>query len=154
MLKLLPISIFLCFGILGCKDVKPNDITGTWIVKNESRHRFLSEVQQKAAAKIILDANGTFIALEIPEDLLYGPPQTSDGIVTGNGIWKILLLEGKQQVQLNFESITVGQRGVVPYGTQLNVSRGWSTINLFYFQGDPDEGKRIEFEELGTYMKV
>jgi hypothetical protein len=81
----------------------------------------------------------------VPEDLLYAQPQAGNGLVTGNGVWKLFLREGSQQVQLNFEKIAAGQHSMLPYGTQLNVSRGWSAITLFYFQGDPDQGRRIEF---------
>lgn len=145
MLRILPIAMLLCFG-LGCRIVKPSEITGTWVIKDESRQRFLSASQQKAVAKIVLDADGTFLASEIPEGLLYGPPQAGVGLVTGNGVWKLLSREGKQQVQLDFDTITTGQRGAVPYGTQLDVLRGRSAVSLFYFQGgDADQGRRIEF---------
>jgi hypothetical protein len=147
-LKFFPIAMILCLSLLGCEVAQPNDITGTWVVKDESRNRFLSAAQQKAVAKIVLEANGTFVASEIPEDLLYGGPQAGNGLVTGNGVWKLSSREGKQQVQLDFEMIAVGQRGKVPYGAQLNISKGWSALYLFYFQGgDADQGRRIEFEK-------
>ena len=112
-----------------------------------SRQRLLPAAQQKAAAKIVLDANGTFTAVEVPEDLLYGPPEVADRLVTGNGDWKLVSREGRQQVQLEFNTIREGQRGNLPYGTMLNVSQGWSATTLFYFQGgDADQGRRIEFE--------
>ena len=146
MLRFLPI-LTVCFGLLACKDAQTGDFVGTWVVTGESRHRFLSTEQQKAAATIVLAANGTFVATEVPEDLLYGPPQAGNGIVTGNGDWKLLSREDRQQIQLNFEKIAAGQRSVLPYGTQLNVSKGWSVVTLFYFQGDADQGRRIEFEK-------
>jgi hypothetical protein len=116
-----------------------------WVVSAESRQRFLSAAQQKASAKIVLDANGSFVASEVPEDLLYGSPEAGAGFVTGSGVWKLLSREGRQQVQLEFRVITVGQRGNVPYGAQLDVSGGWSPKGLSYFQGDPDQVRRIEF---------
>jgi hypothetical protein len=148
MLRFLPIAMLLCFGLLGCKSAKPSDITGTWVVTDQSRQRFLPVAQQKATARIVLDANGTFVASEIPEDLLYGPPEVSDRLVTGNGVWKLVSRDGRKQVQLQFNAILAGQRGNVPYSTMLNISRGWSETNLFYFQGgDADQGRRIEFEK-------
>jgi hypothetical protein len=133
---------------MGCSSAKPSEVTGTWVVTDKSRHRFLPAAQQKAAAKIVLDANGTFVSSEIPEDLLYGPPEAGTQLVTGSGDWKLVSREGKQQVQLTFETIAQGQRGAVPHGTQLNVSKGWSAVSLFYFQGgDADQGRKIEFEK-------
>lgn len=147
MLKSLLLAMLLCFSLLGCSVARPGDLSGTWVVTDQSRHRFLSAAQQKAAAKITLNGDGTFIASEIPEDLLYEAPDASKGLVTGKGVWKLLSREGRQQAQLDFETISVGQRGGVPYGTQLNVSKGWSAVRLFYFQGgDADLGRKIEFE--------
>jgi hypothetical protein len=94
-----------------------------------------------------LDGNGSFSASEVPDDLLYGPPAAADGLVTGGGTWKLVSREGKQQVQLDFSAIAIGRRGGVPYETYLDISKGWSATSLFYFQGDPDEGLRIEFEQ-------
>jgi hypothetical protein len=141
--------MLLCLGLLGCKSAKPTDITGTWVVTDQSRQRFLPASQRSAAAKIALNANGTFVASELPEDLLYGPPEVADKLVTGSGVWKLVSREGRQQVQLQFNTITVGQRGNLPYGTMLNVSAGLgSTVSLYYFQGgDADQGRRVTFEK-------
>jgi len=143
-------AVAMLFGLvlLGCAADNSSELAGAWIVKDESRHRFLSNAQQKGAAKITLNADGTFAAAEIPEDLLYGPPEAADGIVTGSRTWKLLSRGGWQQVQVNFELITMGQRADLPYGTQLSVSNGWSSVPLFYFQGgDADQGRKIEFEK-------
>jgi len=148
MLRFLPSIVLVGFGLLGCNNAKPIDITGTWAVTDQSRQRFLPASQRGAAAKIVLDSNGTFVASELPEDLLYGPPEVNERLVTGSGFWKLVSNEGRQQVQLQFNAITAGQRGNVPYGTQLHVStRLGSTVGLYYFQGgDADQGRRIAFE--------
>jgi hypothetical protein len=146
-MKFLLVAMFCCLALPGCAAVSSSDLTGVWIIKDESRHGFLSAAQQKGAAKITLETNGTFVATEIPEDLLYGPPAVADGTVTGSGNWKLLPGDGRQQVQLNFNQITAGQRGDVPYGTRLNISNGWSSMTLFYFQGgDADRGRKIALE--------
>jgi hypothetical protein len=131
---------------MGCKTVRSGDVTGRWVVTDQSREHLLPATQRKAAAEIDLNPNGTFAATEIPEDLLYVPPEVSDQLVTGEGVWDLVLREGRQQVILTFKTIQKGQRGRVPYETPLEVSStGWSTTTLFYFQGDPDEGRTIEF---------
>jgi hypothetical protein len=139
-------AILLSLSASCNRTVERNEIIGTWVVTNDSRQRLLPAAQQKGSAKIVLDANGSFVASEIPEDLLYGPPEVADRLVTGSGDWKLASREGRQQVQLNFNVIATGQRGRVPYGTQLNVSKRGSLVSLFYFQGDPDQGRKVEFE--------
>jgi len=147
-MKLVAVAMLCCLVLLGCAVVNSSALTGVWIVSDESRHGFLSAAQQKGAAKITLEANGTFAATEIPEDLLYGPPAVADGTVSGSGNWILRRGDGRQQVQLNFDAITAGQRGEVPYGAQLNVSHGLSSVTLYYFQGgDADQGRKIEFEK-------
>ena len=131
-------------GMFSCRSIDPADVVGTWVVTTESRRHFLSAAQQKAIAKIVLETNGVFVAFEVPEDLLYGPREAGSGLVTGRGIWKLVSAEGRQQVRLEFGVITVGQRDNVPYGTHLNVS---GSSSLYYFQGDPDQARRIEFEK-------
>jgi hypothetical protein len=148
-MKFTAVAMLCCLALVGCAVVNSSDLTGLWIVKDESRRGFLSAAQQKGAAKIALDANGSFAATEIPEDLLYGAPAAADGIVTGDGTWKRLSRDGRQQVQLNFEAIAVGQRGDLPYGTQLNISNDWSSVTLFYFRGgDADQGRKVELKEV------
>ena len=139
--------MLLCLGLQGCRTVQSNEITGTWVITDESRQRFFSESQRAAAARITQDSSGAFAANEVPDDLLYGP-EASNGLVTGTGIWKLVSREGRQQVQLRFNAITAGGRGEAHYETILYVSTGLpSTVGLFYYRGDPDEGRTIEFEK-------
>lgn len=149
MLRFVPIVLLFCAPLLGCKSIHSADIVGVWVVSDQSRQRFLSASQRSAAAKVTLDANGTFVASEVPEDLLYGPPVTGDSCLTGSGEWRLVSREGRQQVQLQFTSISTGQRAQTPYGTTLSISGGsGSKIRLYYFQGgDADQGRRIEFEK-------
>jgi hypothetical protein len=100
---------------------------------------------QKASAKIVLDANGTFVATEIPEELPpvppYDPQKHNVRLDTGKGKWKLVSREGQQQVQLDFQTME-GNKDT-PYGMQIDVSRGWSTVSLYYFLGDADQGHRV-----------
>ncbi len=166
MLNFLPIALFLLLGVQGCTDVRPSDITGTWILANDSR-RYLLPAQQKAAAKIVLNADGTFTASDIPDDLLYDPtefvnpppqgwggerplppPAGSSRLVTGSGFWRLDSREGGQWVQLDFHVITEGGRSGVPYGTGLYILRWWSKVSLVYWQGDPDNAPGIKYEKV------
>src|SRR5437016_3311235 len=84
------------------------------------------------------DVTGTWVVTEGSRQRLPTAQQKASA--------KIVSREGGQQVQLEFHAIAVGQRGGVPHGALLDVSRGWSALRLFYFKGDADEGRRIEFE--------
>jgi hypothetical protein len=137
--------LFLCFGILGCKTVQPGDLTGTWQMKDSSRQVLPPELQ-KASPKIVLDANETFIVSDIP-GLFYFPGSRPALLESGIGVWKLVSREGKQQVQLDFHAIADWKETDLPYGTQLEVTKGWSAVSLFYFLGDADERGRIDFEK-------
>jgi hypothetical protein len=138
-LRLLPIAL-LAFSGFGCKSVQPTDLAGTWVIKDGSRRVLPSELQ-KSSARILLDANGTFVASDMP-GLFYFPGRHKAQLDTGRGVWKLISRQGKQQVQLDFQVIE-DWKDALPYGTQLDVSKG----KLFYFFGDADEGRRIEFEK-------
>jgi hypothetical protein len=72
--------------------------------------------------------------------LFYFPGSRAARLENGTGVWKLVSIEGKQLVQLDFQVIADWKEGL-PYGTQLGISRG----RLFYFLGDADEGRRIAF---------
>lgn len=146
MLRFLPATIFLLLlGIAGCKRVQPIEIPGTWVMNDASRQVLPAGLQQ-ASAKIVLDPKETFIASDMP-GLFFFPGRHDARLESGSGTWKLVLSEGRQQVRLEFQQIDDWKKSELPYGTQLDVSKGWSSVNLYYFIGDPDEGRRIEFEK-------
>ena len=109
----------------------------------ESSRQVLPAELQKARAKIVLNANGTFVVSELP-GLLYFPPDRPL-LDNGSGVWKLVSHDGRQQIQIIIEATTGGSPIKVPFGTFIDVSRGWSSVSLFYFLGDADEGRRIDF---------
>ncbi len=137
--------IFLLFGMLGCKSVQPNDLVGTWVMKDSSR-QILPTQLQKNSANIVLAANGTFVASEMP-GLFYFPGRRTARLESGSGVWKLVSREGKQQVQLDFHVIDDWKGTSLPYGMQLDVSRGFSAASLYYFLGDADAGRQVAFEK-------
>jgi len=58
-------------GMMSCKGVQPGDLAGTWVLKDDAR-RVLPAELRKASGKIVLDANGTFVAFDMP-GLFYFP---------------------------------------------------------------------------------
>jgi len=142
MSRILPIVILLVLGMLGCKSVKPSEMVGTWVVNDASRAVLPIDLQ-KSTTKVVLEANGAFSASDVP-GLFFFPGIRDSRTESGSGVWKLVSREGKEQVQLDFHAIADWTATDLPYGTQLEVSRGWSGVSLFYFLGDPDDRRRIE----------
>jgi hypothetical protein len=130
----------------GCtmRDVSMSDLSGTWTMTGESRKYLGSE---GLAATIRLDQGGTFSAREVPGSLLHVEATARSRSVTGDGTWKLTARDGRQEVRLVFDAIASPSNHRIPYGTQLHVWRSRSSLLLFYFEGDPDDGRRIEFEK-------
>ena len=70
---------------------------------DQSRKRLPSEFQ-KALARIVLNADGSFVASELPEELRPDakPRMRLD---SGNGGWKLASWEGTQHLQLEFHDL-------------------------------------------------
>ena len=145
MLKRLLIVLLLVLGMLGCKSIQPDDLVGTWVMTNASRQVLPADLQQ-APAKIVVGPDGTFVMSEIP-GLFFFPGRRTARLESGSGVWKLISHEGKQQMQCNFRVIADWKETDLPYGTQLEVSRSFSTVSLYYFFGDADEGRRVQFEK-------
>jgi len=135
-------ALVLMIGMASCRSPEPKDVTGSWVVSAESRERFLSGSQRDLVGTIILSEDGTFAATEVPDGLVEGP-----GPVTGSGVWKLIDHNGVE-VQLEFRNIKDSKAVEVPYGTQLRISKTMSgpASGLYYFQGDADQGRRIDFD--------
>ena len=93
----------------------------------------------------MIKAHGSFVADEVPKDLLYRKP-VNGSYVSGTGVWKLVDDGVAQRIFLEFRAISEGQQESVPFGTVLNVSRTLSSINLNYFENDADLGRKVEFE--------
>lgn len=63
---------------------------------------------------------------------------------TGSGTWK---LGDGGEIRLTFTFIKDWNQNELPYGTALGTSQGWSALTLYYYLGDPDERRRVEFEK-------
>jgi hypothetical protein len=112
----------------------------------ESSRQVLPPDLRKGSPRIVVDANGTFFVSDMP-GLFYTPGSRLARLESGSGVWKLVSREGKQQVQLDFRAIADWKETDLPYGTQLDVSRGWSAVSLSFFLGDADERRRVDFEK-------
>ena len=138
-------------GTLGCRTVSRPEIAGTWVIVDKS---LLPATQQSAASTLVLDPSGTFVATEVPGATYYAPPEVKDRVFSATGTWKLEKYEGRQEVRLVIQSITSGPSARLPYSSGLGISTGWSSVVLYYFQGDPDEGRRVDFEKQTGQTKA
>ena len=142
--------IILLSGIctFGCNRAKvtTGELAGTWVLTDASRIHLPRDFQ-KASSKITLEANGSFVATELPGEILYVTPERRDRLVSGRGIWKVNSQGGAQQVKLEFHEIAEAREDAVPFTTELRVSRAGSVPVLFYYHGDEDVGLRVKFEK-------
>ena len=114
---------------------------------NQASRRLLPPETRNAAATFVFEGNGTFSATEVPEDLLYPPSESGPKLISGTGTWKLIYPNDRQLFDLSFKAMSLGQRGTLPYDTMiLDAERENSKVTLYYFQGDPDLGRRFIFE--------
>ena len=129
---------------LGCSaPVTESQVVGAWVLSDEARSQ-LPPVSQKAAGRVQLNADGSFVAEELPGELVSSIDEHW-AMGSGAGVWKLVSGQGGQEVRLRFRMIRDALPGRVPYETQLFVSRTSRSVVLFYYEGDPDSGVRIEF---------
>lgn len=127
-----PLIVLLLLGLLGCNEPTSNDVAGSWIM-TASSSRYLPAGLKGVSPSLLLHSDGSFSASDLP-----GRFHGSVGVVdrnSGNGRWQLVKREGRQQVQITFDG---------GYGTQLEVSGTPRSPRLFYFVGDPDQGRKIE----------
>ncbi len=93
---------------------------------------------------MVIHENGTFNAASIPTDL-FGEEEKIR-LTSGSGTWKWREdEEGGRRLELDF--LAIEDKNVVrtPFAVDLLASGEENNLRLYYFRGDPDEGRRIEF---------
>jgi hypothetical protein len=133
--------------LIGCgRDLTANDLVGTWAVTDESR---LSLESRRAGGKLILKKTGEFISVGVPGELLYSMPgMTRPALVSGTGTWKLGKVDSDLVLLLTFCAINGPTELKVPNGTQMSIDNHRHETVLYFFPGDPDGGKRIDFKKL------
>jgi hypothetical protein len=140
---ILAVASVALFGTACRPDVvEMTDIAGVWTVAAASRDRLPPE-SRGGTGRLTLASEGAFTASEIPQELLYDHAAHS---LSGEGMWRIVTDRGEPHIELSFRTISIGQRGSLPYRTELFLDRRGSTRRLFYERGDPDARDRIYFE--------
>jgi hypothetical protein len=129
-------ALFLLCAFACEREIPVSDLAGTWSLTRDSRERLPAELRA-GAGSLILAANGTFAAREIPGEIFDQGPR----LITGNGRW----LMSKHELRLDLRAVANGDPGHVPFSTHFQASG----TTLRYFIGDPDAFNTIEFEKVG-----
>jgi len=136
------VALVLCGILSSCNSVKANDLVGSWAVTEQSR-KYIAVELTSVSPRITLNSDGTFIAVDLPRERRIGSqsPPFADVVISGRGTWKILALGGNDRVSLRFEDNSGGEFFISDWA----MNGPWSSTTLYYFVGDPDEVRRIEF---------
>jgi len=118
------------------REIALSDLPGTWTLTRDSREGRPAEARARGSS-LVLRANGTFTAQEIPGEIFDQGP----GFITGNGRW----LMSRRGLRLDLLTVANGDRTKVPFSTHFRAAGA----TLRYFVGDPDDFKTIEFEKVG-----
>ena|SRR5215203_617687 len=139
------VPLVLLSGVLGCTRVEPADLPGTWVIQEASRANVPTALR-RASGRIVFDRSGAFTAAELPA-LFEFPGLRSARLESGSGTWKIASTDGEPRVELVFRDIADWDGKALPFQAPLFVSGRSPSLQLYYFLGDPDEGRTVAFEQ-------
>ena len=129
-------AILLALGLVGCNEAKTTDIVGTWNLTAASR-RYLPPDMAGISPRLVLTADGRLTATDLPGEF-HGSLDVVERF-SGTGSWSFITKDGRQQIQLNFDSA---------YGTQFDIAKDGGAWKLRDFLGDPDEHRRLEYAKV------
>lgn len=136
------VILLLLICMSGCRKVSEMDLVGNWSLTEDAKKHFATS--SKAAAILNMAGDRTFTAVEIPAGLLSGDPKDRDRQVSGGGSWSM----SGSEVRLVFRQVNPNLGLNVPFGTQLHISKSLKEPVLYFFDGDPDEGRQIGFSKI------
>ena len=126
--------------IVGCgpKRWTSDLFEGTWRVE-------VNNLNATAGATLTLSRDGKFTATSVPATFL----GIADGkqVLSGAGTWSIIQLDSAYDKRLQFTFTKVEGINLqnLPWGAQLLVQGSNKTPQLFYYVGDPDDGRKVVF---------
>src|SRR2546427_12575493 len=118
--------------LLGCTQSKTG-VVGTWVMSESSR-QYVPVPLRGSTPKLVINSDGRFSAFNLPGAFHFATEIVSN---TGQGKWKRITDEGRDEIQLTFDG---------SYGGQLLGSESGGGPTPTYFFGDPDQGHRIELK--------
>lgn len=128
--------------VAGCKTekVRSDQLVGVWRIEGSDR---IGSKPAATATTLSLDSSGKLVAISLPSGFIRIDGMKPEQALSGTGTWS--LIDHGERVLLVFTSIEGSNGQGLPYGAELFVQKSGSGFCLFYFDGDPDEDRRILF---------
>jgi hypothetical protein len=127
--------VFSFFGC-DCRTIKENNLLGVWRIPSSEKNR-LSNFHQNN--EIILNSDHTFIANNLPVEIFDNLFDNKYNSISGGGSWYL------DKLKLRLIFILINNK-TTSAGTVFEIQTGKVPI-MFFFLGDPDEGRRIELQK-------
>jgi hypothetical protein len=125
----------------------PRDLVGEWVMTTESlRHLPISFA--KKSMTMTLAADGTFSVQELPGELVSLHETEREMHLSGRGKWKIVLQDGRQELQLEFEDNSTGPKVPFPLVPLLTIGSEGTNFVLFFYHGDFYTMWRMDFKRV------
>jgi len=122
-----------------CSSVTTNDLVGTWAMSEQSRSYLGAEVRV-ASPTLTLNSDATFTVVDLPA-LRELSSASADISRSGRGRWSILQTSNHERLELFFDQGPGDELFISDWSSD----GPWSSTTLYYFIGDPDSGRRIQF---------
>ncbi len=140
-------------SVAGCgRTISPSELPGTWTISRNSQHLFPADFDVTSAT-VVFKSDGTFTASGLREDLVLLHPTGSNAAarINGSGRWALLGRNGFSDatgLMLEFKALQGPGQYKLPFSTMVFcVGEAQGVVKIYYFQDDPDLGKRVEFEK-------
>jgi len=127
------IIVFLAIFNSGCSKPEEADIFGAWVISSSAKDVLANF---RPDSMMTFYSNHTFVARNLPNELLGNISGNKPGAFSGDGTWEL----DQSSLWLGFQSI---DKTNVSIGTALQM-RTWGTPALFFYLGDPDEARIVE----------
>jgi hypothetical protein len=129
--------------ISGCKSNKwtSDEFAGIW--RMDTRN----VATPQNAAMVALERDGRFRASSLPPGFLRLDDVKPDQVLSGKGTWSLTRNDGgrEERVRLTFTSVAGSNSRNLPYGAELFIQGSSKEPRLYYFNGDPDQNRRVVF---------
>ncbi len=139
-------------SVAGCgRTISPSELPGTWTISRNSQYLFPADFDVTSST-LDFKSDGTFTASGLPQELVLFHPSARDAAVriNGSGRWVLLGRNGLSDatgLMLEFKALQGPGPYRLPFSTMVfSAGEVRGGVKIYYFQDDPDLGKRVEFE--------
>lgn len=132
-------TMFVCCKTEG---LRSDQVVGVWRIEENDRVGL-----KPAATTLTLDSSGKFAASALPPGFLQLEDVKPDEAPSGTRTWSLTRndSEREERMRLTFTRVEGSKGRDLPYGAELFIQNSSAEARLYYFEGDPDDSRRIVF---------